>query len=298
MKKIKIYVVGLLLLFVAPAAYSQLNPMGSIYYQNQFLANPAMAGIDTMVNLNGAFKTQWISINGAPKLQYVTADLSLKNRKVGLGFLFYNESAGVINRTRATATYAYHLKLNRDSSFVDFGLSAGLMNEWIDLGKAIGDLGDEVLGSFNDRRLYLDGDFGIAFRNKKLTVQASLPNLKRFFKRDVVRNVVDRSLYFAAASYKIKTRGGTLNMVEPKVVYRGVENYRGILDAGANFSFLQDKLFMSGIYHSTNSVTFGAGANYKNKLSILLQYTTNTSTMQNYSNGEFELGLRYRFKKL
>lgn len=296
MKKIKIYIIGLLLFFVAPAAYSQLNPMGSIYYQNQFLANPALAGLDTMVNLNAAFKTQWVNINGAPKIQYLTADFALKNKKVGLGLLFYNESAGVINRTRATVTYAYHLKLNNDSSSLDFGLSAGIMNEWIDFGKAQGDLSDDVVNSFNDRRLYFDGDFGMAYRNEKLTLQASLPNLKRFFKRDAVRNIVDRSIYFVAASYKIKT-DQVLNSIEPKVVYRGVENYDGILDIGSNFQFMQDRFTLSGIYHSTNSFTIGAGANYKNKLGILFQYTTNTSKMQSYSNGEFELGLRFNFKK-
>ncbi|WP_316831301.1 PorP/SprF family type IX secretion system membrane protein [Pedobacter aquatilis] len=297
MKKLKIYIIGLLFLFAAPAAYSQLNPMGSIYYQNQYLANPSLAGIDTMINLNGAFKAQWTSIKGSPRIQYITADLPTKNKKVGLGLLVYNESAGLINRTRATFTYAYHLKLNNDSSFVDFGLSAGLMNEWIDLGKAVGDLGDDVLGNFSDRKVYLDGDFGIAYRNKKLTVQATLPNLKRFLKRDEIRNVVDRSIYFAAVSYKIPLKGETLNIVEPKVVFRGVENYKGILDVGANLGFLQQKLMASAIYHSTNSVTLGFGANYKKTLGLLLQYTSNTSALQNYSNGEFEIGLRYSFKK-
>ena len=297
MEKIKTYIIWLLLIFAAPSAYSQLNPMGSIYYQNQFLTNPALAGIDSVVNLNGAFKAQWTSIKGSPRIQYITADLPIQNKKVGLGLLVYNESAGLINRTRATFTYAYHLKLNSDSSFIDFGLAAGVMNEWIDLGKAVGDLGDEVLANFSDRKLYLDGDFGIAYRNKRLTVQGALPNLKRLFKRDQIRNVVDRSIYFAAASYKIPTKGETLNSIEPKVVFRGVENYKGILDVGANLAFLQESLMFSGIYHSTNSVTLGLGVNYKRKVGLLLQYTSNTSDLQNYSNGEFELGLRYSFKK-
>ena len=271
--------------------------MGSIYYQNQYLANPALAGIDSVVNINGAFKAQWTSIKGSPRIQYITADLPVKSRKVGLGLLVYNESAGLINRTRATFSYAYHLKLNSDSSFVDFGLAAGVMNEWIDLGKAVGDLGDEVLGNFSDRKLYLDGDFGIAYRNQKLTIQGTLPNLKRLFKRDQIRNVVDRSIYFAAAAYKIAIKRETLNFIEPKVVFRGVENYKGILDVGANLGFLQEKLMVSGIYHSTNSVTLGFGVNYKRKVGLLLQYTSNTSDLQNYSNGEFELGLRYSFNK-
>lgn len=290
----KFYFCGLLLMLITPA-FSQLNPMGSIYYQNQFLANPAMAGLGVGLDVNAAFKTQWVGVEGTPKIQYVTADYGLANNKVGLGLLFYNESAGVINRTRATLTYAYHLPLNGETSYLDFGLSAGIMNEWIDFNKAKADFSDDVISSFNQRSLYLDGDFGMAYRNNQLTLQAALPNLKRFFKRDLVRNVVDRSIYYIAASYKIKANYA-LSSIEPKLVYRGVQNYDGIVDIGANLQFIQDKLMLSGIYHSTNSFTVGAGLNFQNKLGLLFQYTTNTSQMQSYSNGEFELGLKYSFR--
>ncbi|WP_293305054.1 PorP/SprF family type IX secretion system membrane protein [Pedobacter sp. UBA5917] len=290
----KYYLSALLFLLIAPA-FAQLNPMGSIYYQNQFLANPAMAGLETGLNLNAAFKTQWAGVEGAPKTQYLTGDYGLANNKVGLGFLFYNEAAGAINHTRATVTYAYHLPLNGGTNFLDFGLSAGLMNEWVDFGKVKGDLDDDVLNSFNDRRLYLDGDFGVAFRTDKLTIQGALPNLKRFFKRDVLRNVVDRSTYFIAAGYKFIT-DKVINSIEPKLVYRGVQNYDGIFDAGVNLQILNNKLLFNGIYHSSNSFTAGFGVNYRSQVSLLFQYTTNTSKMQNYSNGEFEVGLKYSIR--
>lgn len=67
-REMKCYIAGLLFLFAMPAL-AQLNPMGSIYYQNQFLANPAMAGLETGLNLNAAFKTQWTGVDGAPKIQ-------------------------------------------------------------------------------------------------------------------------------------------------------------------------------------------------------------------------------------
>lgn len=288
------YIVALLFLLITPA-FAQLNPMGSIYYQNQFLANPAMAGLEKGLNLNAAFKAQWAGVEGAPKIQYLTGDYGLANNKVGLGLLFYNETAGAINRTRATVTYAYHLPLNGGTNFLDFGLSAGVMNESVDFNKVKGDLDDDVLNSFNDRKLYLDGDFGAAYRTDKLTLQAALPNLKRFFKRDVLRNVVDRSTYFIAAGYKFTT-DKLINSIEPKLVYRGVQNYDGIFDAGVNFQLLDNKLMLNGIYHSTNSFTAGFGTNYKSQFSLLFQYTTNTSKMLNYSNGEFELGLKYSIK--
>ncbi|WP_412466149.1 type IX secretion system membrane protein PorP/SprF [Pedobacter sp. KLB.chiD] len=290
----KYYVVALLFLLIRPT-FAQLNPMGSIYYQNQFLANPAMAGLETGLNLNAALKMQWAGVEGAPKIQSLTGDYGLADNKVGLGVLFYNETAGAINRTRATLTYAYHLPLNGGTNFLDFGVSAGMMNESVNFNKVKGDLDDDVLNSFNDRKLYLDGDFGAAYRTENLTLQATVPNLKRFFKRDIMRNVVDRSTYFIAAGYKFTT-DQLINSLEPKLVYRGVQNYNGIFDAGVNVQLLDNKLIFNSIYHSTNSFTAGFGTLYKNQFSLLFQYTTNTSKMLSYSNGEFELGLKYSIK--
>ncbi|MNR16024.1 hypothetical protein D3C85_1325910 [compost metagenome] len=202
----------------------------------------------------------------------------------------------MIQRTSLKGTYAYHLPLNNESSYLDFGLSAGIMNEWIDFSKIRGDQGDLSLTNFNQRKLYFDGDFGIAFRNQNLNIQAALPNMKRFFNRDVARTVVDRATYFAAVSYKFLNPNKVLSVIEPKFSYRGIDNYRDIVDLGLNTQFWTNKLLLSTIYHSSNSVSVGAGTTYQNQLSILVMYTTNTSALQNYANGEFEVGLKYNFK--
>ena len=157
MKKI---IIITLLLSIGKFGYSQLNPMGSVYYHNQYAANPAMAGLVEGWELNAAVKAQWTVIE-----------------------------AGVVQRTSAKGTYAYHLPLNNKSTFIDFGLSAGIMDENINMSKVLGDLTDVQLGNFNDRKTYLDVDFGIAFRTAHLTIQGALPNLKRVFGKDVVRNV-------------------------------------------------------------------------------------------------------------
>ncbi|WP_443937124.1 PorP/SprF family type IX secretion system membrane protein [Pedobacter sp. MW01-1-1] len=286
----------LLMLCLSATAYSQLNPMGSIYYQNQYLANPAMAGIEKGFELNAGYKAQWTAIEGAPTMQSVTGTYGSNSGKVGLGLAFYNENAGVIQRTSFKGTYAYHLPLNNDDSFLDFGLSAGFMNEWIDFGKVSGNQSDLSLANFNQRKAYFDGDFGFAFRNRRLNIQGSLPNLKSLFDRDFSRNVVDRSLYFAAVGYKFFNPSGVLSLVEPKVAYRGVQNYKDIVDVGVNAQFWGNKLFLNTIYHSTNSVSVGVGTTYQNRLNILAMYTSNTSDLQNYSNGEFEVSLKYNFR--
>jgi type IX secretion system PorP/SprF family membrane protein len=289
-------ILTVLLLVLSVSGYAQLNPMGTTYYQNQYLNNPAMAGIEQGWEANAAYKAQWTSIEGAPSMQAVTATYGSKSQKVGAGLSFYNDQAGVIQRTSFKGTYAFHLPLNDDASFLDFGLSAGVMDEYIDFTKVRGDQSDLALSNFNQRKLYFDGDFGVAFRTKHLNIQGALPNLKRLFNRDLIREVADRATYFGSVSYKFINPSQVLSVIEPKLTYRGVDNYRDILDLGLNTEFWGNKLLLSSIYHTTNSVTFGVGTTYQNKLSILALYTTNTAEIQSYANGEFEIGLKYNFR--
>nr|WP_199159038.1 PorP/SprF family type IX secretion system membrane protein [Pedobacter sp. ASV2] len=280
------------------SAYAQLNPMGSMYFQNEYLMNSAMAGNERGWSYAGALKAQWTAVDGAPIMQSITADYGGAKRRVGLGFAFYNERAGVFKRTSMKLTYAYHISIgNSELNFIDLGLSGGVMNETVDLSKVKGDLEDVSLYDFNNRPINFDGDFGIAFRLNKLTVQGNLPNLKRYLKRDLLRTVVDRTLFFSALGYKISLKDGGLSSIEPKFVYRAVQNYSPIVDLGANLILNDDRLIFNAMYHSTNSMTFGVGTLYKENLSVLCLYTTNTSGLRNYSNGEVEIGLRLRVGK-
>jgi len=292
--KILIKIMFLGMIGLALQAQAQLNPLGTQYFHNQYLANPAMAGLEQGYEVAAAIKGQWTAIDGAPLMQGVTLTHGSENNKVGIGLYFYNETAGVIGRTSVKGTYAYHLPLNNDNNVIDFGLSAGYMDERINFNKVKGDITDISLTNFNERKLYFDADFGMAYRTKRLTVQAALPNLKRLFDRDIIRAVVDRSIYMAALSYKFSFDDGSTGL-EPKLVYRGVQNYKDIIDVGTNITFNDGRLILNGIYHSTNSVTIGLGTLYKSKLGIMCQYTTNTSDLQNYSNGEAEIGVKYRF---
>lgn len=288
--------ITLMLLSLSMVTFAQLNPMGSMYYQNQYLSNPAMAGLERGWEAAAAYKAQWTSVDGAPAMQSVTAAYGTENNKVGVGFSFYNDNVGVIQRTSFKGTYAYHLPLNNGNNYLDFGLSAGIMNEWIDFSKIRGDQSDMSLLNFNQRRLYFDGDFGMAFRTQHFTIQGAILNLKRFLDRDFERTVVDRSSYFAAASYKFINNDKLFSLIEPKVTYRGMVNYRDIVDLGLNAQMWTNKLLLTGIYHTSDSFSFGVGTTYQNRLSILAMYTTNTSAVQSYANGEFELGLKYNFR--
>lgn len=297
MKILKYSLLIITIITCSVKSYGQLNPMGSMYYLNPYLANPAMAGIEKGWELNGAYKAQWTAIENAPAMQAITATYGSENKKVGFGINLYNEGAGVIRRTSGKLTYAFHLPLNSEDNFIDFGLSAGITDEWVDFNKVRGDITDPSLYNFNQRKVYFDGDFGVAYRKRNLTVQGVMPNLKLLFDRDLKRQVADRYFYMVSVGYKfINDENSALSSWEPRVAYRGVQNYKDIVDIGVNTQFFGNKLLLSGIYHTTNSVTIGAGTTFKNQLSVLCQYTSNTSDLGSYSNSEFEIGLKYNFR--
>ena len=84
--------------------------------------------------------------------------------------------------------------------------------------------------------------------------------------------------------------------MEPRVAFRAIHGYKNIVDGGLNVEFLpaegRQPLNLFGIYHSTKSFTGGAGVKITPNFGLNVMYTTSTSDLQGYSNGDFEIGIK------
>lgn len=292
-----------IILLSAMHANAQLTNIQSAFFQNQYLVNPAMAGIEQGLNLNMNYHQQWISTPGSPRLTTFTADYSSGN-KVGLGLNIYNDKAGLINRTRVMGTYAYHLTLNDKGDKLNFGGSIGINDAYIDESSIIGDPNDLAIPEFNKHGLYADGDIGVAYTSTKFNAQIAIPNLKRLFFKSAVDNVdVEASNFYAALSYKLQLSNDfnySVFTVEPKMVFRSITGFNNIVDLGFNLyrNTFEDnyQLNVLGIYHTDNSVTLGAGINMHN-FGVLFSYSYNTGSLSSYANNTFELGINLKLMK-
>ena len=244
-------------------ASAQLTGLEAMYFQDQYLANPAMAGLEKGLNLNMGYQSQWTTIPGGPKLEDFTGDYNSGNR-VGLGFIINSDQSGLIDLTRIVGTYAYHLPLS-ETSKLNFGVSFGLNDSYIDYSKVQGDQGDVSVQLFNERRIYMDGDLGIAYTSKGLNIQAALPNLGSVLFNTQNENLdADRSTFYTAASYIITVSNYSTDFtVEPKVAFRGISGFQNIMDVGANFAMAEYNFNVSGIYHTNQSATVGVGFDLK-----------------------------------
>lgn len=288
----KRYCLLILVLGTGLTASAQLNPLADSYYQNQYLSNPALAGLSNELHINLGLRQQWSNIPGAPKTQSLTADYGTAG-KVGLGLNVQNEETGLIKRTAAKATYAYHLPLNDDSQKLHFGLSLGFSDDQLMSGMVEGDPNDVSISRFNERKLYLDGDFGLAFTSNHLNIQAAIPNTKSFFKTDENQTTADLATFYSAISYKLYLPNALDGFtIEPKIAFRGIHNFDNIIDAGANLTMANNAVNVLAMYHSSKSTTIGMGVNVKSFGTLTAAYTTSTAALQGYTNGYFQVGVQ------
>ena len=277
-------------------AKAQILPLNAQYFQNKYLANASMAGINEGLNINGSFRKQWSSIPGAPITQSFTIDQQAG--KVGWGANIYNEKSGGIQRTKMVGTFAYHLPLGSGSERLNFGISFGGSQDKLDLSSVRNsDINDPSIARFNDRGYYFDGDFGMSYTTKGLTVEGAIPNMRSVFRKDDL-NFADKPTFYAAISYKLALGAGLNGIsVEPKGVFRGINNYKNLWDAGLNANFANDKLYILAMYHNTQNATFGVGTNYRSSLYFMAYYNTATSAISGYTDGDFEVNIRVNISK-
>lgn len=272
-------------------AVAQLSPMGNMYYYNQYLGNPAMAGATDKLNLNLLYRKQFNEVPNAPTYQVFTGEYAYTDR-AAFGLNVDLSKSGLINYTRIMGTYAYHLPVSATGK-LHFGLSAGVAKEFVNREDVTAENYDPVINRFNDRGYRLDGDFGVAYTDNKLNLQATWLNLHNQLNTDpnFVAGI-NYATFFTSVAYKIAANKDL--SVEPKVVYRGIKGMDNIIEGGIGLTY-HERFNLFGLYHSTNNATVGMGFKY-DQFKITGIYSIGSSAIRSFTGGDFEIGLGWTLK--
>ena len=295
MKKNKIlYCIGgvVLLMMTTVSVNAQVSPPISMYYLNEYLYNPAVAGRDFGVNLGLSYKNNLVGENGQSVAN--TATLTYAKGKSGFGLMVNTDKDGLLNVSRYAFSYAYNLKMAETSS-LKFGLSVGATSLKIDNSRIFGDLDDVEIQNFNDQGHVLDADFGVNYSNGNLNLSAVAPNLRNLMSADAVSDGYNYSTFYLSAAYKFVNGGMGIT---PKVLYRGLNGYDAVLDAGVNIQLAEDQFNLIALYHTNNSLSFGMGFLILDKYHMQASYALPiNSNLKKYTYGGVELGLKLNFGK-
>ena len=292
--KIVVLIIGIILLH-ANAMSQQLNPSETQFFINPYLSNPALAGMEHQeLVLNTAFRSQWDKVLASPKTIAFTADYRSPNN-VGLGLNFNSQKAGLLTQTNFLLSYAYHIPLSeQEDDYLHMGFSTGFSNDVLDYSSLIGDASDPVAIGYNRRVVNWTVDAGLAYSKNGFFVQLAAPNLNRTMnkKNDFM---ADYPIFYAAINYEMQVSDQI--MLNPKLVYRGIQNYNNIIDIGVQVQF-KEPFSISALYHSNQSYSLGVSYAHLNQWQLVCLYNTPTKSLKEFSNGIFEMGLRFRFANL
>ncbi|MNK37607.1 hypothetical protein D3C87_561790 [compost metagenome] len=282
----------LILIFISLEVKAQVSPPMSMYYLNEYLYNPATAGKTQGLNVGLSYKNNLTGSNGQTVANTVTLDYGMG--KSGFGLLLNTDKDGLLNVNRFAATYAYNIQTSKTGN-LRFGLSAGVTSVRINMSDIIGDVDDVLPEQLNGQGYVFDGDFGAHYTNGKLSLSAVAPNLRSLIYNENVSDGYNYSTFYFSAAYQVLD--GPVKLT-PKVLYRGLDGYDNVLDAGLNAQFAEDKFNLMAFYHSSNSLSFGLGFNVLKKYQIQASYSLPiNNNLQKYTYGGVELGLKVNFSK-
>lgn len=103
----------------------------SMYMFNKFGYNPAYAGLDNSLSINGVYRNQWAGLEGNPETQTVNAHMPLYILGGGVGLAMENETLGSWKQTSLSVGYALQRNVGKNATW-SLGISAGLVQRQLD----------------------------------------------------------------------------------------------------------------------------------------------------------------------
>lgn len=112
-----------------------------MYMANNFVLNPAVAGIEPYTDIKLGTRLQWVGLTDAPRTVYATVNSPLqsyygRNGRLGGGAKLIVDETGPIRRSSAELSLAYHLPVT-DVFRVAVGVGAGINHQRLDWNRII-----------------------------------------------------------------------------------------------------------------------------------------------------------------
>jgi type IX secretion system PorP/SprF family membrane protein len=327
------YTIIIMVLFSAEVK-AQAKPSYTQYLLNNFILNPAIAGIENYTDAKISFRNQWTGIPGAPVTSYVTiqgpigkADTRISSPTSfemqgenprgkdywaqytappahhGVGLTIMNDKAGYINRWSIYGSYAYHQPLTTRTTLsagINLGMSSvNLERSMINFGNL--DPNDPAIGYASNELSKIKPELGAGLwlYSKHyfagVSVLNIIPGKNSFVKNDRYGDYYTPN-YFLTAGYRFNLND-EFNLL-PSVMY---QYWKPQLSGGhVNVKLQYKDLLWSGASYRFSDYISGyaafLGLNISNTINATYSYeVSTTSRLKNYTGNTHELMIGFIF---
>lgn len=282
-----------LILLVANKFVAQQQTVYTNIMLNQYIYNPAVAGVVKGTQFNIGYRNQWVGFTGAPKTLMLSGYGNLKKQpKMALGGLIYSDKSGLFQRTSFYASYSYQLKITKKAS-IGFGLSLGGVQYSLKAYDAKPyDRDDNFLSSQILNALAFDANSGFYFHTKKFFLGGSIqqmPNAKIHWDKTTGKLT---NHFYAYTGYDFKLDTGRQWVIQPSILVRTSSPAPYQVEYNLKVIF-QDMIWIGGSYRERSSAAFMVGCKLKKQFTFAYSYDFTTTDLKQYSSGSHEIVLAY-----
>jgi type IX secretion system PorP/SprF family membrane protein len=312
MKKIKILLIGLLML-VIQGAEAQQDAQYSQYMFNGIYINPAYAGYKEQLNVHSFYRAQWTGITGGPKSMSLAVDAIANDGNVGLALQVASDRLGAQSNLTAYGNYAYRLRLNDDgTSRLAFGVGVGIVQLGIDGSKLNPNDPEMYQPAGVQSKVVPDARAGVFYSNERFYAGLSADNLiAQAVKVESDGFIIQpKPHYYLTAgmlvplseaiqlkpSFLLKDdRAGPTSLDVNAFVL-----FNDIIWLGASYRTgvkLYDKSYLQNNLINQNSVVLATEIFPVKSLRVGYAYDLSVGALRGYSGGTHEISIGYYFNK-
>lgn len=301
----KYYIKAFSILLLGLSSFSLLGQQDAQYTQymyNTISINPAYAGSRDVLSIVGLHRNQWVGIDGAPRTSTLALHTPLgASRRVGLGGSVINDEIGPVDETYMSVDFSYTIPTS-ETGKLSFGLkgTAQLIN--VDFNKLTrSDLNDPEYAQGLDNSFNPNVGIGLYYHNDKTYVGLSVPNLletEHFDRSNASNNQVTSTTIGAQEKVNFYLIAGhvfdlTDNLkLKPALLTKLVFGAPLQVDVSANF-LIHDRFTLGAAYRWDAAFSALAGFQISDSLMIGFAYDRETTELQQFNDGSFELMLRF-----
>lgn len=221
--------------------------------------NPAAAGLDEKLNVQGAYSLQMMGFENAPATMLISADmpLFLLGPRHGVGLSFMKDDAGMFSTKKLQLQYAYHQPLL--GGRLSIGVRPTLLMEGFDGSKLdTEDASDPAFAANEITGQAFDLDAGLRFTYKKLWYAgASVQHLMGptiTMGDDKTHELTVDPTFYAQGGYNLYFRDPRYLLALDAMMRTDLQNWRGDISARLLYEGSKHKLYGGVMYSPSNSM--------------------------------------------
>jgi type IX secretion system PorP/SprF family membrane protein len=293
-----IYIISLVSLTGSAGLHGQQLPQYTQYMFNDFVINPAIAGVHNFYQIRTNHRFQWVGLLDPPLTNSIAFYGPHANLDMGYGGYVYNDVTGPTSRTGITGSYAYNIAINSDMR-LSMGISASMMQFRID-GTQLNpkDVSDPTILQTVSTNYLPDAGIGVYLYADEFYVGLSAAqllnnNLKIFDNKNGLNRLKTHINLIGAYRFEVDPDW----ILEPSIMVKGTAPKELSFDLTAKTEW--KKMVWGAVsYRYHEAIGILVGYSYEEMLFFGYAYDIGISSLRKYNTGTHEIMIGYRFNDI